>query len=118
MVKRHLGTVIFLLTIGLIALIALQVYWVRSVMKLKEDQFDANVNRILADVANSVENRLVCFELFSKEHFAHGQGIYIIKQTWDSVDNKEQFVAPLKEKNSVLNLDTVTTYFHYAEKTD
>jgi len=118
MVKKNLGLVIFLLSIGLAALIALQGYWIKSVMKLKEDQFDANVNQVLADVTNKVENNLVCFEMFSKVHFAHGEGIYLVKQKWDSVNHQEQFTAPVKEKNFVKNLDTVTTYFHYAEKTD
>jgi len=118
MFKKNLGLVIFLLAISFVALVALQVYWIRSVVKLREDQFDANVNRILLDVSNKVENNLVCFELFSKVHFGSGDGIYLIKQKWDSVNNAEQFMAPVFENHLIKNIDTITNYFYYEEKTD
>src|SRR6187200_3248169 len=97
MIKKNLAVVIFLLAISFIALVALQGYWIKSVVKLREDQFDANVNRILLDVSNTVENNLVCFELFSKVHFGSGDGIYLIKQKWDSIENQERFIAPVFE---------------------
>src|SRR6185295_19873011 len=118
MFKKNLGFIIFLLTIAFVALVALQVYWIRSVVKLREDQFDANVNRILLDVSNNVENNLVCFELFSKVHFGHGDGIYLIKQKWDSVGNQERFIPAVFENHLIKNLDTVTNYFYYEGKTD
>src|SRR6185436_2273608 len=97
MFKKNLGFVIFLLTFAFAALVALQVYWIRSVVKLREDQFDANVNRILLDVSNNVQNNLVCFELFSKVHFGTGDGVYIVKQKWDSVENGERFIPAVVE---------------------
>lgn len=118
MFRKNLGAVIFLLAISFVALVVLQAYWIRSVVRLREDQFDATVNRILLDVSNNVENNLVCFEVFSKVHFGHGDGIYLIKQKWDSVGNKEHFVPAVFENDLVKNLDTVTSYFHYEGKTD
>ncbi len=116
--RKILASVIFLLTISFIALVALQVYWIRSVVKLREDQFDANVNRILLDVSNKVENNLVCFELFSKVHFGHGDGIYLVKQKWDTIGNEERFIPAVFENHLIKNLDTITSYFYYEGKTD
>ena len=118
MFKKNLGAVIFLLAISFIALVALQAYWIRSVVRLREDQFDATVNRILLDVSNNVENNLVCFELFSKVHFGSGDGIYLIKQKWDSIGNHERFIPAIYENHLIKNLDTITSYFHYEGKTD
>src|SRR6187455_745724 len=110
MFKKNLSFVILLLTLSFIALVVLQAYWIRSVVRLREDQFDANVNRILLDVSNNVENNLVCFELFSKVHFGHGDGIYLIKQKWDSTGNGERFIPAIYENHLIKNLDTVTSY--------
>ena len=53
--KHNLGIISTLVGIALIALIAVQIYWIKSSVKLKEEEFERSVKEALKSTANKLE---------------------------------------------------------------
>jgi len=54
-VKKYLQHTVFVLSIALLGLIAVQFYWISNAVSIKEKQFDQQMNRILVGLAYKVE---------------------------------------------------------------
>ena len=55
MSKYNLGIISVLVGVALVALIAVQIYWIQSSVKLKEEEFERSVNEALKSTANKLE---------------------------------------------------------------
>ena len=53
--KKYLRHTVFVLSISLLGLIAVQFYWIDNAISIKEKQFDQQMNRILVGLAYKVE---------------------------------------------------------------
>src|SRR5438105_4732749 len=57
MKKRHFSWIIALMSIALIGIISLQVYWITHDIRLKEQQFDQTVNQTMNAIVDKIETR-------------------------------------------------------------
>ena len=76
--KHNLGIISTLVGIALIALIAVQIYWIKSSVKLKEEEFERSVKEALKSTANKLE-RLEQKNKVSKRIKLRKQGVRITK---------------------------------------
>lgn len=76
--KHNLGIISTLVGIALIALIAVQIYWIKSSVKLKEEEFERSVKEALKSTANKLE-RLEQKNKVSKKIKLRKQGVRITK---------------------------------------
>jgi two-component system phosphate regulon sensor histidine kinase PhoR len=82
--RKKVANIIVLLAVALVALIGVQLYWVQNAYTLRESDFTSKVMDGLAKTATAVENDNTCFETFSKVKINPYQGIYVMRQGWDS----------------------------------
>ncbi len=76
--KHNLGIISTLVGIALIALIAVQIYWIKSSVKLKEEEFERSVKEALKSTSNKLE-RLEQKNKVSKKIKLRKQGVRITK---------------------------------------
>lgn len=76
--KHILGIVSTLVGIALVALIAVQIYWIKSSVKLKEEEFERSVKEALKSTASKLE-RLEQKNKVSKKIKLRKQGVRITK---------------------------------------
>ena len=76
--KHNLGIISTLVGIALIALIAVQIYWIKSSVKLKEEEFERSVKEALKSTASKLE-RLEQKNKVSKKIKLRKQGVRITK---------------------------------------
>jgi signal transduction histidine kinase len=57
MKKKILNTIIGLIVISLLGIIAVQYFWIRNAIRIKEAQFNRSVNEALTDAVNKLETR-------------------------------------------------------------
>ena len=76
--KHNLGIISTLVGLALIALIAVQIYWIKSSVKLKEEEFERSVKEALKSTANKLE-RLEQKNKVSKKIKLRKQGVRITK---------------------------------------
>src|SRR5438046_3103550 len=55
--KKQITSVIALMSIALIGIISLQVYWITHDIRLKEQQFDQTVNQAMNAIVDKIETR-------------------------------------------------------------
>ena len=53
--KHNLGIISTLVAAALIVLIAVQIYWIKSSIKLKEEEFERSVKEALKSTSNKLE---------------------------------------------------------------
>ena len=53
--KHNLGIISVLVGIALCVLIAVQIYWIKSSIKLKEEEFERSVKEALKSTSNKLE---------------------------------------------------------------
>lgn len=80
MIKHHLGIVSTLVAIALLALIAVQIYWIQSSVQLKEEDFERAVNESLKNTSNRLE-KIAYANKISKKIKLRKQGVQITKPT-------------------------------------
>ena len=81
------STVTFIITAvgaALAALIGVQIYWAYSAYQLSEKELASKVKDALVTTSNELNEKLVCFELFSKTRINSHEGFYIGKQKWEN----------------------------------
>ncbi|MES2515355.1 MAG: HAMP domain-containing sensor histidine kinase [Bacteroidota bacterium] len=76
--KHNLGIISTLVGIALVALIAVQIYWIKSSVKLKEEEFERSVKDALKSTASKLE-RLEQKNKVSKKVKLRKQGVRITK---------------------------------------
>ena len=73
---------------AIVALIGVQLYWVQSAYNLRKAEFNRKVMDALTLTADAVEKDNTCFQTISKVKINPYQGMYIIRQNWDSATEK------------------------------
>jgi two-component system, OmpR family, phosphate regulon sensor histidine kinase PhoR len=76
--KYNLGIISTLVGIALIALIAVQIYWIKSSVKLKEEEFERSVKEALKSTAHKLEKEEQKNKI-SKKIKLRKQGVRITK---------------------------------------
>lgn len=67
----------------LLALIALQIYWVQNAYQLRKVQYQEKMNRVLDKVAGYTEE-LLSFYLYGRSYIKPGEGVMILKTDYAS----------------------------------
>ena len=94
---------------AILALVFVQLYWIRNAFALQEKTFDASVKEAMESTCKQVNERLGCFEFVSKAYVKPGEGLYVIKQEWEKDSSGTRyFLDP--EKNP---LDSLMLMGHF-----
>jgi two-component system phosphate regulon sensor histidine kinase PhoR len=99
---RNIQIVVALVSVAIIALIGVQLYWAHNAYLENEKQFNEKVSVALQEATGDMNDNLTCFEMFSRLYINPNEGFYMMKQPWESYS---KFVSP--EVNAP---DTVTIY--------
>src|SRR5210317_197080 len=95
--KRIFLLIIILMSIALIGIISVQVFWIKNTIQITEEQFSSNVKFALAKVSEDVRNReFTDFYLNFAERYKEGEqikGSDIRKFIYEKLDttNNERF---------------------------
>jgi two-component system phosphate regulon sensor histidine kinase PhoR len=84
--KHNLGIISILVGIALIALIAVQIYWIRSSVKLKEEEFERSAKEALKSTSNKLE-KIATANKIAKKIKLRKQGVRITKPGLVTVGN-------------------------------
>ena len=84
--KHNLGIISTLVGIALIALIAVQIYWIKSSVKLKEEEFERSVKEALKSTSNKLE-KIATAHKIAKKIKLRKQGVRITKPGLVTVGN-------------------------------
>src|SRR5665213_1384404 len=82
--------IIILVSIALVILIGVQLYWIQNAYTYKQNQFREKVNQVLTKTSKFTVEESTCFELFGKTIIKPNQGLYFAKQPLTS---KGQFIT-------------------------
>jgi two-component system, OmpR family, phosphate regulon sensor histidine kinase PhoR len=82
--KRVVYTVIFIMTVAMLVLSAVQLYWIRNALALKEANFDRGVNEAMTNVIYKLEKYEVV-ERIRDKMYKHKQGARLLN-TIDSIN--------------------------------
>ncbi len=82
--KHNLGIISTLVGLALIALIAVQIYWIKSSVKLKEEEFERSVKEALKSTSNKLE-KIGTANKIAKKIKLRKQGVRITKPRMVSV---------------------------------
>ena len=82
--KHNLGIISALVGLALIALIAVQIYWIKSSVKLKEEEFERSVKEALKSTSNKLE-KIGTANKIAKKIKLRKQGVRITKPRMVSV---------------------------------
>lgn len=96
--KSRLYIFITIISILMIALISIQIVWLRNADKKTEEAFVLKVHKALSNIQQPLEQSTDCVQFFTKYHIAKGEGFYINKQKWSDAG----FVG---------NIDTMDMYY-------
>jgi len=73
--KRLVTALIVVMTVVLVSMVFIQIYWIKNAIALREQQFDRNVNEALNQVARKVERHdaasFIFDEFFTANQFDH-----------------------------------------------
>jgi len=64
--KRTLWIITIILSVTLICLIVVQVYWINNAVKIKEEQFEQLVNKALDNIVKDIENREMVYQVVNE----------------------------------------------------
>ena len=84
--KHNLGIISTLVGIALIALIAVQIYWIKSSVKLKEEEFERSVKEALKSTSSKLE-KIATANKIAKKIKLRKQGVRITKPGMVTVGN-------------------------------
>jgi two-component system phosphate regulon sensor histidine kinase PhoR len=84
--KYNLGIISTLVAVALIALIAVQIYWIKSSIKLKEEEFERSVKEALKSTSNKLE-KIATANKIAKKIKLRKQGVRITKPGLVTVGN-------------------------------
>ena len=84
--KHNLGIISTLVAIALVTLIAVQIYWIKSSIKLKEEEFERSVKEALKSTANKLE-KIATANKIAKKIKLRKQGVRITKPGLVTVGN-------------------------------
>lgn len=94
-------TPVYLIAAAVIALVAVQAYWLSSSLAMANEEFDMDLRLRMERMASSMDDDMVCFELFSKRTVAKGDQFFML--------------VPGEEEGK---LDTVKSYYWTAHGED
>lgn len=86
----------------LLLLIAIQIVWLNRAIETQAEEKKLRVVKVLKTVEQKLKDANTCFEFFTKPYMEAGEGIYILKQQWDSTGFKGK-------------ADTVNMFYDYYE---
>lgn len=84
--RLNLGVISVLVGIALIALIAIQIYWIKSSVTLKEEEFERSVNEALKITAYKLE-KIATANKIAKKIKLRKQGVRVTKPGLPTLDN-------------------------------
>lgn len=84
--KYNLGIISTLVAIALVALIAVQIYWIKSSITLKEEEFERSVKEALKSTASKLE-KIATANKISKKIKLRKQGVRITKPGLVTIGN-------------------------------
>lgn len=84
--KHNLGIISVLVGIALVALIAVQIYWIKSSIKLKEEEFERSVKEALKSTSSKME-KIATANKIAKKIKLRKQGVRITKPGLVTVGN-------------------------------
>lgn len=84
--RLNLGVISVLVGIALIALIAIQIYWIRSSVALKEEEFERSVNEALKITAYKLE-KIATANKIAKKIKLRKQGVRVTKPGLPTLEN-------------------------------
>jgi two-component system phosphate regulon sensor histidine kinase PhoR len=84
--KHNLGIISTLVAVALVTLIAVQIYWIKSSVKLKEEEFERSVKEALKSTSNKLE-KIATANKIAKKIKLRKQGVRITKPGLVTVGN-------------------------------
>lgn len=110
--KRKYNYLYFFIGLILCGLIGVQIYWITNNIKLQNIALDRALQEDMHEVAADVEDNAYCFDLMSRAYIKRGEGLYIIKQTYEdgafippsrggTIDTLDMFNAFFMEKDTM-----------------
>jgi two-component system phosphate regulon sensor histidine kinase PhoR len=103
---KRVKLIIGLVSVALLSLITIQVFWAYSSYRMSEKNITSRSLDAMKKTAEAANEKITCFELFSKIPINPYEGFYMVRQKW----NKDKFIT-----NDSNALDTVPMYFANAE---
>lgn len=70
----------YLIGVILAGLIAIQVYWISSSIRLQKKAVDRILKEDFNNIVHEVEEDAYCFSFYSKAYLKRGEGVYIVRQ--------------------------------------
>jgi two-component system phosphate regulon sensor histidine kinase PhoR len=101
---RRVKLVIAAVSLALLSLIVVQVFWAFSTYRINENSFNARATEAMRRTAELANENLTCFEMFSKVPINPHDGFYMIRQKWSN----DQFIGGA--------IDTIPMYFAHGGK--
>ena len=96
MKSKHFKFIIFIITISIIGLVAVQLYWIDSALMVRKERFENNINEALHDVVTAIEKKATSAKITRRLNLKRTtQAIPSImngsKAGMDQVDTKNHF---------------------------
>ncbi len=110
MKKHSIKIIVTVMTLSVIGLIAIQIFWLTNVIKVEEERFERNVNDALLSVADKIDKEEVAETVFKKiEHSSRkiepiiitGTGKKQQNKLTDSIQHVEIFVADTSKRPGI-----------------
>ena len=79
--KHNLGIISVLVGVALCALIAVQIYWIKSSIKLKEEEFERSVKEALKSTSTKLEKIGPLIKLPKKLSYVNKEFV-LLNQEW------------------------------------
>ncbi|HNW99074.1 MAG TPA: HAMP domain-containing sensor histidine kinase [Bacteroidales bacterium] len=109
--KKVILLVIILITIALIGLVGIQIYWIQNALAVKEANFDRSVNEALTNVIYKLEKLEVANRIKNKINFKNpNTSLY---NTIDSLNN--MFLGEMESMTNDFNIQKAS-YINYTNK--
>ena len=83
--KRTFYIVVFVVSVLLLGLIFVQLYWVKNAYRLKTVEFDHKVAGILKETASFVDKKTQYFYLYGRSYIRPGEGVMVLNTNRDTV---------------------------------
>ena len=110
MLKQNLSLITALVSIALIGLVAVQLFWIRNAVQLKEDEFDRNVHEALDNLTYRLEKTSAAARIQKKIKF-HKQAITErpISNLLNKDGKQDKIIVKILEELSIDSNGVVTT---------
>jgi len=120
--KKFIILIIIIISLALIGLVSIQVYWIKNTITVKETYFDNNVNKAITNVIYKLEKHEVADQIKQKESFFQRSSSLVIgidsldllyykelestsdvDQTDNTDDSQQRINELLEEKSDLFN---------------